>query len=140
MRAHIEKSRKDAQDNDHGVQPIACNKGKGHVVPNDVDTPTDDELSSGSSPSLNLSLAKSTWERTRTKSRKRPSPHSAFSDVVSGAFCRARKEATRKQYPPGQALENPSVLPSSKMPPVQPAHHAFGRVSFGDPMTCSLHP
>ena len=38
--------------------PIACNKGKKLAVPHDVDIPEDDELSSGSSPSLSLSPIK----------------------------------------------------------------------------------
>ena len=101
-------------------------KGKGPVVPDDIDTPTDDELSSGSSPSLNLSLAKNTRESTRTRLRKRPSPHPAFSDAISGASRRARREAGRRQYGPGQAPGNPPVLPSSMLPPVLPAHPAFG--------------
>ena len=37
------------QDSGRDVQSIACNKGKGSVVPDDVDTPADDELSSDSS-------------------------------------------------------------------------------------------
>ena len=55
LRAQIEKSCKEAQDNDPDMHQIARNKGKGPIVPNDVNTPTNDELSSGSSPSLNLS-------------------------------------------------------------------------------------
>ena len=64
-----------ARDNGHDAQPIARDKGKGHVIPDDVDNLTDDELSSGSSPSLNLSSIKNTRESTRTRSCKRPSPH-----------------------------------------------------------------
>ena len=106
LQAQIEKSRKDAQNNGHDVQPITRNKGKGPVVFDDVDTLTDDELSLGSSPSLNLSPAKNTRESTRTRSRKRHSPHLAFSDAVSCASGRAKREADRRQYRLGQALEN----------------------------------
>ena len=94
--AHIEKSLKDAQDNGYDVEPIARDKGKGPVVPNDVDTLANDELYSCSSPSLNLLLAKNTWERTKTRSRKMHFPHPAFSDVASGASCKARREASRR--------------------------------------------
>ena len=53
LRAHIEKSRKDTQDNSRYVQPITRDKEKGPVVLDVVDTPTNDELSSDNSPSLN---------------------------------------------------------------------------------------
>ena len=106
LRAQIEKSRKDTQDNCRDMQLIASNKGKGPVVLDDFDTPTNDELSSGSPPSLNLLSIKNTWESTRTRSCKRPSPHLAFSDAVNGASRMARREAGRRQYRPGQALEN----------------------------------
>ena len=67
------------------MHPIARNRGKEPFIPNDVDTPTDDELSSGSSSSLSLSPVKNARESTKAKSHKRPSHHLAFSDVVSGA-------------------------------------------------------
>ena len=105
------------QDSGHDAQLIARDKGKRPIPPNDVDTPEDDEPSSGSSPSLNLSMAKNTRESTMIRSRKRPSPYPAFSDVASGASCRARR-AGRRQYRSGQALGNPPMLPSGKLPPV----------------------
>ena len=126
LRAQIEKSRKYTQDNCRDMQLIASNKGKGPVVLDDFDTPTNDELSLGSPPSLNLLLTKNTWESTRTRSRKRPSPHLAFSDAVNGASRRARREAGRRQYRPCQALENPQMLPSGTMPLVPPTYLAFG--------------
>ena len=92
LQAQIEKSRdlgKDVRDSGRDTQLITRNKGKGPVVPGDIDTLVDDELSSGSSPSLNLSLAKNTQESTRTRSRNRLSPHPAFSDAISGASRRA---------------------------------------------------
>ena len=98
LRAYIEKSRdlgKDVLESVHDAQPIARDKGKGPVAPDDVDTPADDELSSSSSPSLNLSPKKNTRESIRTISHKRTSPHPTFSDVVSGASRRARREAGR---------------------------------------------
>ena len=66
---------------------ISHNKGKEPI--DDVDTLADDELSSGSSPSLRLLPVKN----TRAKSRKRTSHRLTFSDAVSGASRRARREA-----------------------------------------------
>ena len=80
------------------MQSISHDKGKGPTAPENVDTLTNDELSSSSSPSLNLSPVKNTWESTRTISHKRPSPHLAFSDAVGGASRTARKEAGGRQY------------------------------------------
>ena len=105
---------------------IARDKGKGPIALADVDTPVDDELSLGSSPSLNLSPTNNTRESIRTRSCKRPSPHSAFSDVVSGASCRARREVGKRQYWLGQASGNPLVLPSTTLPPTPPVHPTFG--------------
>ena len=90
MPAQINKSRvlgKEVGDSGHAVQSNPCDKGKGHIASGDVDTPVDGELSSGRYPSLNLLPAKNARESTRTRSRKRPSPHPTFSDAVSGARC-----------------------------------------------------
>ena len=71
------------------MHPIACNKGKEPIAPDDVDTPADDELSLASSLSLSLSPGKN----TRVKLHKRPLHRPAFSYTVSGESCRARREA-----------------------------------------------
>ena len=74
LQAQIEKScdlGKDVQDNGRTAHPIARNKGKEPIVLDDVDTPVDDELSSGNSPSLSLSLAKNVKKGTKAKSCKR---------------------------------------------------------------------
>ena len=50
--AQIRKShnlKKYVRDSGRAVHPIARNKGKEPIFPNDVDTPADDELSSSSS-------------------------------------------------------------------------------------------
>ena len=50
LRAQIEKShdlRKDVHDNDLVMHPIARNRGKDPIIPDDVNTPADDELSLG---------------------------------------------------------------------------------------------
>ena len=98
--AKIEKShdlRKDVCDNGQAMHQIARNRGKEPIIPDDIDTPVDDELSLGNSQSLSLSPAKNARESTKARSRKRPSHHPAFSDAFSGASCRARREAGRRQ-------------------------------------------
>ena len=50
------------------MHPIVGNKRKESIVPDDVDTPANDELSLGSSRSLSLSLEKN----IRANSRERP--------------------------------------------------------------------
>ena len=93
--AQMKKSRylgNEVQDSDRAAYPITRNKGKKPVIPTDVDTPVDDELPSGSFAPLGLSLAKN----TRAKLRKRTSYHPTFSNVVSDASRRARKEASRR--------------------------------------------
>ena len=54
LQAQIEKSHdlgKDVRDNGQAALPIARNKGKKPIVPNDVDIPADDGFSLDSSPS-----------------------------------------------------------------------------------------
>ena len=100
LQASIEKSHdlgKDVRYKGQAMHPIAHNREKEPIIPDNVDTPTDDELSSGSSPSLSLSSAKNAQDSTKAKSRKKPSHHPAFSDAISGASRRARKEADRRQ-------------------------------------------
>ena len=113
------------QDSSRVAQPIAYNKGKKPIAPNDVDTLVDDELSSGSSPSLNLSSAKNARESTKTRSCKRPRPHPALSDTASGASCRERREASRRQNRLDQAPRNSLVLPLGMLPPMPPVHPTF---------------
>ena len=121
MQAQIKKRRnlgKDVQDSGRTTLRIAHNKGKEPAIPNDVDTPADDELSSCSSPSLSLSLTKNAREGSKEKSCKRPSHHPAFSDAVSGESHRASKETDTRQNQPIQALGNSSLLAEGAMPPV----------------------
>ena len=122
MRAQIEKTcdlGKDARDSRKAVHLIARNKGKEPIIPDDVDTTTDDELSSCSSPFLSLSLAKNAWESIKAKSRKRPSHLPALSDAVSGASRRARREEGRRQNQPVQAQ-------AGMIPPMPFVHPTFG--------------
>ena len=92
-------------------------------------------MSSGSSPSLSLSSTKNARESAKAKSHKRPSHHLAFSDAVSGASLRAKKERSRGQNQLVQALGNASILPKGAlplvftegtMPPIPLVHPAFG--------------
>ena len=76
LRAQIEKSRnlgKYVRDSGRVVHQITRNKGKELVIPDDVDTLEDDELSLSSSPSLSLSTAKNARESIKAKSHKKPS-------------------------------------------------------------------
>ena len=97
---------KDGSDGDRIVHPIPNNKGKEPIIPNDVDTLADDELSSGSSPSFSLSSTNNARESANAKSRKRPSHYPAFSDAVSGPSRRARWETSRRQNQPVYAPRN----------------------------------
>ena len=98
------------RDSGRDAQPIAHCEGKGPIPPDNVDTPVDNELSSGSSLSLNPSPTKNTRESTRTRSRKRPSPHPAFSDAISNASYRVRRETSHRQYRSSQASRNPAYV------------------------------
>ena len=105
---------------------MARNRGKEPIIPDDVDTLVDDELSSGSSPSLSPSPTKNARESIKVKSRKKPSHHPAFSDAINGISRRARRKLGKRQNRPYQALGNASILPKSKMPPMPLVHPAFG--------------
>ena len=54
LRAQVEKKHnlgeRNVQDSSHARHLIACDKGKEPIILDNVDTPIDDELSSGSSP------------------------------------------------------------------------------------------
>ena len=78
------------------MRPITRNRGQEPIVPDDVDTLADDELSSGSSSPLSLSTTKDTQGSIKEKSHKMPSQHPAFINVISGASRRARREAGRR--------------------------------------------
>ena len=103
------------------MHPITCNRGKEPIIPVDVDTQTDDELSSGSSPSLNLSPKKNARESTKVKSCKRPLHLPALNDAFSGTSRMARREEGMRQNQPVQAPWNALVLPKGTMPPVLPS-------------------
>ena len=121
LRALVEKSLyfgKDVQDGGRAAHSITRNKGEEPIILDNVNTLEDDALSSGSSPSSSLSPPKNARESAKAKLRKRPSHHPAFSDVVSGASCKAMRETSRGQNQPVQGLGNASVLPKGMMPQV----------------------
>ena len=102
------------------MHSITHNRGKEPIIPDYVDTLADDELSSGSSPSLSLSLTKNAQEGTKAKSCKRPSHHPTFNDAINGASRKARRRASMRQNQPALAPRNALLLPEDTMPPVLP--------------------
>ena len=138
MRAHIGKSRdlgKYVQDSDRAVHPISRNKGKEPIVPDDVDTPTDDELPLACSPSLSLSSAKN----IRAKLCKRPSHRPAFSDTISGASRRERREVSMGKNQLDRVPRNALVLLAGPMPPMSLVHPTFGtRPTFYMPLVALI--
>ena len=147
MRSQIEKSRdlgKDVRDCDRVALPTTSNKGKEPTVSDDADTPADNELSSGNSPSLSLSPTKNAREGAKAKSHKRPSHHPAFSNAISGTSRRARREISGRKNQPVQGLGNTSVLPEGTMAPVLPAgmmpQMPFVHPAFGAGPTFSMPP
>ena len=81
----------EVQDSGRAMYPITRNKLKELVIPVDVDTPANDELSSGNSLRLGLSPTKN----TRAKLCKRTSHRPTFSDAISDASRRARRGASK---------------------------------------------
>ena len=105
---------------------MARNRGKEPIIPNDIDTLADDELSLGSSPSLSPSPTKNARASIKAKSRKKPSHHPAFSDAISGISHRVRRKAGKRQNWPDQAPGNASIFPKSTIPPMPLVHPTFG--------------
>ena len=69
LRAQVEQrhdlDKRDAQDNDPARNPVVHNKGKKPISLDDVDTPADGELSSGSLPNPSPVKRKSNKDRKR---------------------------------------------------------------------------
>ena len=119
------------------MHQITHNKKKEPIVPDDVDTLTDDELSSGSSPLLSLSPT----NNTRAKLRKRSSHRPAFSNTVSGVSCRARREVGGGQNQSDRVPGNVWAFPADAMPPIPFVHPAFGiGPTFYMPQAASMGP
>ena len=73
---------RDTQDSGQAKHPVVRVKGKKPITLDDVDTSTNDELSSSSSPNPSLAKRKSNKDR----SRQRHSHHLAFSNSNGGTF------------------------------------------------------
>ena len=97
------------------------NKGKEPTLPNHSDPPTDDELSSGSSPLLRHSPPRSNAE---AKSRKRPPQHS--SRAISGTHRKKRREANRVRPSSELALEHMPTRVVGMAPQFLPMQHLYG--------------
>ena len=119
-RCNLGKKKKDMQDSSQAKHPIAYNKGKEHMIPDNIDTLADDELSSSSPP--NLSLEKN----SRAKSSQRRSHRPAFSNANGGTFCQARRETSQGQNQPNEVSGNASALHTGLMPPMPPTYLAYG--------------
>ena len=69
LRSQVEKRHDldeiDAQDSGQTKHPVVHDKGKKPIALNDVDTPADDELFSGSSPNPSLEKFKRNKDRSR---------------------------------------------------------------------------
>ena len=113
LRSRVEKRHDldeiDAQDSGQTKHPIVHDKGKKPIALDDVDTPADDELFSGSSPNPSLAKFKSNKER----SRWRHSHHPAFINSNGGTF---RWATGRDQNQPNEAPGNTFTLPTGKCP------------------------
>ena len=119
LRAQLEQRHdldvRDTQDNGPMRHPAVRDKGRKLIALDDVDTPTDDELSLGSSPNLSPIKSKRNKDRTRQRHSHRP----AFSDSNGGMLRRATSQG---QNPQSQALGSTFVLPTITIPmqPVTP--------------------
>ena len=121
------------------MHPIPLNRGKESVILDDVDTPIDDELSSGSSLSLSRSLAKNARGSTKAKLRNKPLHRLAFIDAISGLSRKARREVGKMQNQPDQALGNASILVVDTMPPILFIHPSFDtRLTFYIPLVALI--
>ena len=91
---------RDVQDSDQALHPIPRNRGKEPIILNEVDTPADDELSSGSSPPLGLSPAKNIRAKLHKKTTHRP----AFSNGVPPSKERGMEEVVPTKSSPRQCV------------------------------------
>ena len=99
MRTRMEAGRAEQSREPPGpFPPSRPSKGKEVAGPDDIDLPTDDELSFGSSLLLHRSPSPNTAE---AQSRKRPSRR--YNRSISIARHRVRREPSRDQRPPTPA-------------------------------------
>ena len=103
------------------LQPSRPSKGKEGVVPNDIDLPEDDELSSDSSPFPRRSPSSNV---TEAQSRKRPPRRSSRS--ISFARCRVRREPSKDQRQSMPSHEYVKDRAGGIPPPVPIIYPPFG--------------
>ena len=115
------------QDGDHAEHPVVHNKVKEPIV-SENKAPTKDELSFGRSPSMSPLLGRTARGNARAKSQRKHLHRPILSDVVNGAYNRAREQADMRQHQTPQAPRNVSVLPDDMMMPMHPAFDA--RLTF----------
>ena len=101
--------------------PSSPDKGKEIVVPDDVDLPADDELSSDSSPLPRRSPSLNTAE---AHSRKRPPRRSSRS--MSVTRCRVQREPRRDQRLPTPAHQYVPDRAEGLPPPVPSMYPPYG--------------
>ena len=120
LRTNLEAGRAEqSREPSHPFPPSRPGKGKEVAAPDDIDQPTDDELSSGSSP---LSCRPPSPSTTEAHLRKRPPRRPSRS--ISVARRRVRREPSRDQrlqtlapqYVPNRAGGFPPSLPSAYPP------------------------
>ena len=108
--------------------PSRLSKGKEVAAPNDVDLPTDDELSSGSSPLPRRSPSQNAAE---AHSRKRPPRRSTRS--ISIARRRARREPSRVLRPPTPAHQYVPDRAGGFPPPMPSMYPPYGAAPMVTP-------
>ena len=98
LQSQVEKSLelgKDVRDGNCAKHPIVRNKGQEPIV-SDNEAPTDDELSSGISPSTSPPPGRTARGSAKAKSPRKHSYRPTLSDAVSGASRRDREQANRR--------------------------------------------
>ena len=108
---------RDTQVSGQAKHPIIRDKGKKPIALDDVDIPTNDELSLDSSP--NPSLVKSNKGRSRQRHSHRP----AFSNSNNGT---SHWATGRVHNQPNEAPGNVFTLPTGAIQPMQQIYPAFG--------------
>ena len=103
------------------VPPTRKNKGREPSLPNHSNPPTDNKLSSSSSPLPRHSPPRSNAE---AESRKRPPRHS--SRAISGTHRRMRREASRDMPHSELALEHMPTWVGGIAPQFLPTQYPFG--------------
>ena len=116
---HLETSRaKQSREPPHPFPSSRPGKGKEAIIPDDIDLPADDELSSSSSPLLHRSsFSNATEAHSRKRSSRRPSRS------ISVARHQTGREPSRGQQPPilaQQYAPNPTGGLPRPLPSIYP--------------------